>query len=98
MSVPTPLIFHPAGIDLHETHSSFDHASRGEALTREVIASLLAYAIEFFDMLRLAVDIESFRRGILHPVSQLKTLNPSLQFRITGTLFDVLVVEFLQQG
>src|SRR5262245_7407243 len=46
MAVPTPLVFHSAGVNLHEPNAALDHPPGHQALPGEMIAPLLAHTIE----------------------------------------------------
>ena len=51
VAVPTPLVLHPARIDLHKAHAPFDESPGKEALSGEMRAPLLVEPVELLDVL-----------------------------------------------
>ena len=97
VAVPTPLVFHPAGINLHEANATLDQSSGHQTLFCEVFTGRIIEAIELLDHLRLATHIQRLRRGHLHPIGQLKTLNPCRQLRLVRVLLQIMPIQPIHQ-
>src|SRR5262249_23644437 len=89
VAVPTALVLHASGVNLHEADATLHHAPRDQALPGDVIAFGTPHAIKIVDVLRLAAEIESLGCGRLHAIGQLKALDACLQFRIGAGLLDL---------
>ena len=93
VAVPAPLVFHAAGVDLHEADPALDHAAGSEALAGEVVAMLLADTVELLDVFGFAIDVEGFGRGALHAVGEFEAFDACFEFGIAGAFLNVIVVE-----
>ena len=97
MAVPTPFVLHAAGINLHEADAALDQPAGHEALPGEVVAPLLADAVQLVDVLRLLVDVDRLGRGHLHAIGQLKALDAGGQLQLLRRLRQAVLVELRQQ-
>ena len=76
VSIPRELILHAARVDLHEPDASLDQPPGHQALASNMVAAGIIQAVQLLDMSRLAIDLDRFRRGRLHPVGKLEALDP----------------------
>ena len=92
------MVGHAAGVDLHEADAALDHAAGGDTLAGDMIATFVADAVEFFDVVGFPIDIEGFGSGGLHAVGEFEAFDAGFEFGIAGAGFDVLAVEFFEEG
>src|SRR5262249_42513777 len=93
VAVPTALVLHAAGVNLHATHAAFDQAACHQALRGEVAAMFFVETVELLEMVRFALDVERFGRGALHAVGQFEALDARTEFTLRGRPRQVMPVE-----
>ena len=82
---------------LHEAHARLGKSSREQTLRAEVFGLLLIHTVELLRRIALAIEIHHSRRGGLHAIRKLETLDAPFKRRVTAVARHVLRVEFLQE-
>lgn len=92
-------------VGLTVAHAAFDAAPShpvseavGIVIPAGLVAGFFADSVKFFDVLRFAVDIKGFGRGVLHPIGEFEAFDAGIQLDIAGPAFVVLAVELFQDA
>ena len=93
VTIPTALVLHAAGVDLHKTDAAFDHAPGHEALSGEVGAVLLVEAVALAGGFRFAGNVESLGSGGLHAIGEFEAFQARGELALDGGGCGVFLVE-----
>jgi hypothetical protein len=83
-------------VKLHETNSTFDEPSRGDALFGDKVGFALTDAVSFVRLFRFARHVHCFRSGGLHAISEFKRFQPRGQVRFMRPQLLMLCVHCSQ--
>src|SRR3989442_7977406 len=97
MAIPASVVRRAAGIDLHEADAALDHAARHQTLAGEVGALFVIGAVQLLNVLRFAVQLETFRRLALHAVRELEALDARIEIWFAGVALEVLGIELADE-
>ena len=86
-----------AGVKLHKTNATLNQSASQQTLAAELVGRGGPQSVRVLGLLRFLSDVKNARHLHLHPKGQLIARHPCGQIVLLLRLFEVPIIELLQQ-